>query len=455
MVSIGIDVGTTTVSACAVDTGTGRVLRIWTQPHGFLPARHPWEQLQSVEETERLVRSILAECAAGPDIACLGLTGQMHGILYLDERGRAVSPLITWQDGRGDLPMPGSGETYAQALRRLTGYPCATGYGAVTHYYNVCSGAVPPEAAAFCTIQDYLFLRLTGGVRPVTHPSDGDSLGLYDRTRDAFDAAAIRRAGLDLSLFPSVSRDCTAQTIFGFPAAVAIGDNQACFHGAVREPRDGLLLSVGTSAQISCWTDVPGEVPGVEARPYVDHGRLLSGASLCGGRAYALLAQFCRQLLDAAGDRCTDVYGLLNRLAADGMDLPDPLLVDTAFSGTRLEPTRRGAIRNIGTGNFTPERLAAGFLQGCVDELRDFYRRMEPLLPCQPRYLVGCGNGLRRNPVLQQLFARTFGMELRLPAHREEAAYGAALFAMIRTMPHRDPDAIRGLIAYAPQLLSP
>ena len=449
MVSIGIDVGTTTVSACVLDADTGKILRSWTEPHGFLPPAHPWEKIQSVEEIEGIVSSFLSEItAAYPEIACLGLTGQMHGILYLDAQGHPVSPLMTWQDERGNEVVPGTDTTYAQQLTALTGYPCATGYGAVTHYYNVLNGLVPKGAASFCTIHDYVFLKLTGAARPVTHPSDGASMGLYDLASDDFDEAAIRKAGMDPALFPAVSRDAVAMTPYGFPAAVAIGDNQACFHGSVQDPRESLLVNVGTGSQISCWTDIPGEAGGMEMRPYVDGGRILSGSSLCGGRAYALLEQFCRQFLAAAGHPVESAYDILNRLAA-GCETPDePLVVDTTFSGTRLDPTLRGAIRNIGTGNFTPDRLAAGFLQGCVDELFAFYRQMEPLLPRRPKYLVGSGNGLRKNPTLQRLFARTFQMELRIPAHMEEASYGAALFAMICTMPERDPQSIRNLIAY-------
>ena len=39
-----------------------------------------------------------------PQTASIGLTGQMHGIVYLDREGRCISPLYTWQDGRGNLP---------------------------------------------------------------------------------------------------------------------------------------------------------------------------------------------------------------------------------------------------------------------------------------------------------------------------------------------------------------
>lgn len=449
MVSIGIDIGTTTVCACVLDAGTGEIVKTWTQPHGFLSAAHSWEKIQSVEEIAEIVDAFLKEItAAYPDIACLGLTGQMHGILYLDAEGKPVSPLMTWQDGRGNQMLPGEDETYAQRLSRLTGYGCATGYGATTHYYNVCNHLVPDGAACFCTIHDYTMMRLAGWKRPVTHPSDGASFGLFDLAAGAFDEEAIRKAGMDPAMFPAVSMDASAPTAWGFPVTVAIGDNQACFHGSVQDPRESLLVNVGTGSQISCWNDAPGCSADIEQRPYVDGGHLLSGSSLCGGRAYALLEQFFRAFLREAGVETGSAYEVMNRLASDWETLEEPLVVDTTFSGTRQDPTIRGAVRNISTENFTPAHLTAGFLQGCVNELYAHYQKMEPLLGRKPRYLVGSGNGLRKNPTLQAMFARTFGMELRIPKHLEEASYGAALFAMILTMPERDPQSIRNLISY-------
>ena len=67
-----------------------------------------------------------------PDIGGIGVTGQMHGILYLDELGRAVSPLYTWQDQRGAERL--TQQTYAERLSELTGYTLSTGYGVVTHF---------------------------------------------------------------------------------------------------------------------------------------------------------------------------------------------------------------------------------------------------------------------------------------------------------------------------------
>ena len=41
-------------------------------------------------------------------IVSIGVTGQMHGILYLNSDGQAVSNLINWQDKRGDIPIKDS-----------------------------------------------------------------------------------------------------------------------------------------------------------------------------------------------------------------------------------------------------------------------------------------------------------------------------------------------------------
>ena len=285
--------------------------------------------------------------------------------------------------------------------------------------------------------------------KPVTHPSDAASIGLFDLTANKFDEKAIIAAGMDPSFFPAVSHNLSSETAYGFPAAVAIGDNQACFHGSVRDPQNSILVNVGTGSQISCWTKCfHSGSETIETRPYLKNDYILSGSSLCGGRTYALLESFIREFLSAAGYSADSLYDVMNRMAASYDTLSDPLIVETTFCGSRQNPDLRGSISNIGTDNFTPAHLTAGFLQGCVNELYAYFEQILPIIKRKPRYLVGSGNGLRRNPALQSMFSRTFQMELLIPAHLEEAAYGAALFAMICTMPDRDPQEIRNLIRY-------
>ena len=102
-IAVGIDIGTTTICACAVDADSGKVLETWTREHGSIQGSMEWEKLQSPEEILTDVFWILEDVKrkyAG--IAGIGLTGQMHGILYVNSEGAAVSPLYTWQDVRGE-----------------------------------------------------------------------------------------------------------------------------------------------------------------------------------------------------------------------------------------------------------------------------------------------------------------------------------------------------------------
>ena len=60
--------------------------------------------LKETAETEYWLKLLTISDFITEDIAVIGITGQMHGIVYTDCNGMAISPLYTWQDGRGNLP---------------------------------------------------------------------------------------------------------------------------------------------------------------------------------------------------------------------------------------------------------------------------------------------------------------------------------------------------------------
>ena len=165
MKTFGLDIGTTSISAVIFQEKTG-VLEAKTITNGtFLPSKS-WERLQDPltiwQKTSALAETLLQR---HPDVQAIGVTGQMHGILYLDADGEAASPLYTWQDGRGDLPFD---ETHSRAehLSALTAHPLSTGNGMVTHFYNLHHGLVPENAVCLCTIGDYIAMKLAGLTRP-------------------------------------------------------------------------------------------------------------------------------------------------------------------------------------------------------------------------------------------------------------------------------------------------
>ena len=426
---LGLDIGTTTVSAVVYGEGQG-VLAAKTVKNGsFLPGQ-PWEKIQDPRVIyETAMASLRQMLAQHPDVRAIGVTGQMHGIVYLDAQGAPVSPLYIWQDGRGDLPFDGS-ETWAGRLSRITGYEVATGYGMVTHYYNLHQGLVPENAAVFCTIHDYLAMKLAGLSRPLTEPTDAASLGLYDAPNGCFDSKALEAAGIGAELLPGLITDpCLGVGELGLPVYAAIGDNQASFLGATGGRTDVLLVNMGTGSQISVYSPGCMKTATLETRPFPDGGWLLVGASLCGGRAYALLENFFRQTVKMVTGSGDSVYDAMGRMLDSQPEPEDQPQIVTLFQGTRKDPSLRGSVTGLGTENFTPLDFTYGVMHGMARELYDMFRGYLDMGGTTPAAMIGSGNGLRKNPHLCRIMEKAFGCPLILSENNEEAACGAAIYA--------------------------
>lgn len=429
METLGLDIGTTTISAVVYDSNMGVLTSRTIRNDSFLTGQS-WERIQDpcviYEKSLSVVRELLS---LYPDVAAIGLSGQMHGILYLDDQGEPVSPLFIWQDGRGDLPYD-EHCSWAAHLSALTGYALATGYGMVTHYYNLNHNLVPPAAAKLCTIHDYLAMKFSGRTVPVTEATDAASLGLYDGPHHRFDPDALAKAGIDSSMLPEVVTElCLGTGMLDIPVFAALGDNQASFLGATGGQTDVLLVNMGTGGQVSVYSSDYIQTQTLETRPFPDGGWLLVGASLCGGRSYALLETFFRDTVKMVTGQDVSAYDAMAKAMEASPDLSTSIKFTTLFQGTRKDPTLRGSIQNIGADNFTPAHFIHGVMQGMADELYTMYDGYLTLGGKPPVSMVGSGNGLRKNPHLCRIFETTFGVPLLLSQNDEEAACGAAIYA--------------------------
>ncbi|HTZ50825.1 MAG TPA: FGGY-family carbohydrate kinase, partial [Spirochaetia bacterium] len=102
----------------------------------------------------------------------------------------------------------------------------------------------------------------------------------------------------------------------------------------------------------------------------------------------------------------------------------------------------------IGLGNFTPEHLVVGVREGIATELLDFYGRLPGARRAEITGLVGSGNAIRRNGALRQVFERRLGLRMKVPAHREETSFGAALLAGVASGTFPDLAAAGALVRY-------
>jgi sedoheptulokinase len=379
----------------------------------------------------------------------IGITGQMHGILYLNANGNAISPLYTWQDGRGEL-LGKNGQSIVEELISETKCKLATGFGAVTHYYNLHHDIVPASAKWFCTIHDYIAMKLANKGSPVIHISDAASFGFFDVKQGCFDSAALEKIGMDNSMFPTVTKgyNFLGRMEKEVPVFTAIGDNQASFIGSVRDMKNSILLNVGTGSQISVYTNSCQKDLSLETRPCINDSFLMVGSSLCGGRAYAILEHFFRSVAELAGAQTASMYSVMDKLSEGYVNLTNKLEISTKFCGTREDPNLRGSIINLSEDNFNPQNFVCGVLQGIVDELYEKYREFGCHTEHKPLMIVGSGNAVRKSEVIQRMFTEKFGIPIKIPVHSEEAAYGAALFALVGAGAYKNIEEAQTIIRY-------
>jgi sedoheptulokinase len=448
----GLDIGTSTLCGLLLDESSGEILAVRNEPNAFaLPAARPDEALQGPEAILAASRRILDHLlGGGPQAAAVGVTGQMHGILYVDREGRAVSPLYTWQDGRGDRELSG-GQSYAAFLSERLGCTVSTGMGAVTHFWLARQGSLPAEAAALCTIPDFVAMRLAGASAPRMDPTMAASLGCYDLRKLSLRSEELARLELDPALFPPVALDYPALGRGPGGAAVftALGDNQASFLGSVRHLPRSALINIGTASQVSVFTDSYPKKPGLDVRPFPFGGYILVGAGLCGGQAYSLLHEFFERTVRLfTGGREGAAWELMNGTGPESLPGKDRLVVDPRFSGTRAEPGLRASIGNLSPQNFTPGELIVGVRAGIAAELFAFYQEFGAEVRRGIDTLVGAGNGIRMNPYLLKALEERFGLPVHVPVHREEASFGAALLAGLASGLLPDRAAAGALIRY-------
>ncbi len=429
MYSIGIDIGTTSICAVLMNNNTGEILcSTVCQNNSFIESPHPWEKIQDVSKIEKKVfeaiDGVLSNKGEG-ELVSIGISNQMHGILYYDANGEAVSPLYIWQDERGNLPYK-DGKTYAQHLGSFAGY------GLVTDFYNRVNSLVPKTAVGVCTIGDYIAMKLTGTKKALMHITNAASFGCFDINNNEFT--------VDNGMLPEVTAEFkTVGEWRGIKVSVAVGDNQASFIGSVGV--DAPLLNVGTGSQISYLSATPVTGENTESRPYDGKRYLIVGAALCGGRAFSMLERFFASVVElATGEECPSLYKQIDKMLETKTETD--LVADSRFCGTRANPEIRGGFSNMSQDNFTAGDMAVAMIYAIANELHAMYAggRTEKI--------VCSGNGIRKNLALQKVVSEIFEAEIKIPLYEEEAAYGAALTSLVAVGKADNIDEAQKLIKY-------
>lgn len=441
---LGLDIGTTGCKAALFDEA-GHTVASHTEEW---PLSHPspgWAE-QAPEDwwtgTVEAIRGLLhASDASSDEIAGVGLSGQMHGAVLLDDRLRPVRPAIIWSDTRTTPQCRAITETVGgtERLVQLAGNPALEGFTAPKVLW--VRGHEPEHYARASLLllpKDYVRARLTGEV--AQEISDAAGTLLLDVQRGEWSEELLRLLDLDPSLLPrivgsaEVAGAITAEVaaLTGLRAGTPVvggGADNACGAvgtGVVREPL--VIVSVGTSGTVLAHSDQPRLEPGGRVHTFnhaVPGAYYLMGVHQ--GSGYSL--RWLRDTLglrDAAG---REAYDGMTAEAAAIAPLAEGLWFLPYLQGERtphLDAAARGVFFGI-SGVHGRAHLVRAVLEGVAFSLRDSYEILQGLgLPMREVRITGGGAG---SDVWMGILASVLGVPLVRTSATEGPAFGAALLA--------------------------
>ncbi len=439
---LGIDIGTSKTAVVILDQ-RGEILVWESQAHDAdLPSplgRHEQNPEKLLESAWGVVEKL--PWSLKKQVTSIGVTGQMHGCIVLDDMGKPLTPLINWQDQRC-LDEP----DFLPSLQQKTSCRLATGYGSATLAWLKQKGEMPLQSRSACLISDLAVAILCGLKLPVMDPTNAASWGLFDLERLDWDREALHQADLPESLFPRVIPSGSRAGVLcgdlsrklglslNIPVSVALGDNQASILSSLDNPERQLAMTLGTGGQVSAVLPAGEKAPTTavgcpwECRPFPGNRFALVAAPLCGGLAWKWLAESVRTWMKELGQDppgLEEVYRKLNQLGLSATT-PDSLEVAPHFLGERHTAGLKGAIAGITLENFRPGTLSKALARGIFENLRSM---LPPEALRGRNEIIGSGNALARNPLLVRMAVEVFRMPVRLKNLREEAACGAAILA--------------------------
>jgi xylulokinase len=421
----GLDVGTSSVKGLLVRAGDGAVAARAEVEHP-LSMPHPGWAEQDPEHWWTGAQAVLDALGAEGEIASIGLTGQMHGLVALDASDRVLRPAMLWNDGR-------TGAQCAEIEQRV-GLPAL-----IAHTANrALPGFTAPKllwlarhepevyARIACVLlpKDYVRLRLCG--EHATDVADASGTLLFDVARRRWSDAMAAALDVDPAWLPPAleSPQLSGTTPGGIPVGAGAGDQAAGALGVGVDRPGPASVVLGTSGVVFAASeafaaDAAARVHAFcHAVPGAWHsmGVMLSAAGslrwlrdvLAPGRAFAaLLAEAERWEPGAEG------LTFLPYLAGERTPHADPD-ARGAFTGLSLRHDRGALVRAV--------------LEGVAFGLRDGLDLVsETTLPPARPTLGRVSGGGARSRLWLQILASVLELPLQRTAVDEGASFGAAL----------------------------
>ena len=418
----GLDVGTSSVKGLLVRADDGAVVARAEVEHPLSMPRPGWAE-QDPEDWWTGARAVLDALGADGEIATIGLTGQMHGLVALDAGDRVLRPAMLWNDGRTGAQCAEIEQRVGlRALIAQTGNRALPGFTAPKLLW--LARHEPDVYARIDRVllpKDYVRLRLTG--ERATDVADASGTLLFDVARrswsdEVLDALEVPRAWLPRLL---ESPEVSGETADGVPVAAGAGDQAAGAVGVGVDRPGPVSVALGTSGVV--FAALPYYAPDREARVH----------SFCHAVPGAWHAMGV--MLSAAGSLRWFRDALApgepyERLVSEAEEWPagaEGLLFLPYLAGERTphaDPDARGAFTGLSLRH-DRGALARAVLEGVAYALRDSLELLAAL-GVRPESGRVSGGGARSDLWLR-IVASVLGIPLERTVVEEGAAYGAAL----------------------------
>ncbi|XVJ58799.1 MAG: xylulokinase [Tepidisphaera sp.] len=446
---LGIDVGTSSVKAVLLDP-SGRVLAVGSAPVPLLTPAPGWTEQDPEawwQATIHAVKQAISIAHASPsDIRAVGLSGQMHGSVFLDapsvlSGGRspgAIRPALLWNDQRTADELEGIEATAGgrASLVKAVGNAALTGFQLPKllwlrrhepqHFAKTAAVLLP---------KDYIRFRMSGEL--ITDTGDASGTLVLDVEHRRWRTDLIAKLGLNPSLFPRIVESASpAGTISEFGAEAlglrkgtlivgGSGDNQCGAVGAgIVEPGRALAI-LGTSGVVYAHTD--------RFSPDLPAGRTHAMCSAAGANAWCVTGV----MLSAAGSLQWASDKLfpgvpMETLLAEAWATPagaEGLVFAPYLQGERCphpDPNARGAFVGLslrhGRGH-----MVRSIIEGVSFAMTEILTLVRSLGVDVRSLRVGGGGA--KSPQWRQLLADLASVPVEVPTTEEGGAYGAALLA--------------------------
>jgi xylulokinase len=417
---VGLDVGTTGVKALALSPA-GDVLARAESDYALSTPRPGWAE-QDPGDWVSAAQEALAALGTG-DIAGIGLSGQMHGLVALDAGERVLRPAILWNDQRTEAECREIEERLGVArLIELTGNRALPGFTAPKLLWLRAHEPETYERIAHVLLpKDHVRLALTG--ERATDVADASGTLLFDVAGRRWSEDVLEALELPAAWLPPAheSPSVTGETAGGIPVAAGAGDQAAGAVGVGVTAPGPVSVVLGTSGVV--FSTLPGAVVDPEGRAHV-FCHAVPGAWHAMGVMLSA-AGALRWLRDALAPG--EPYDRLVGEAAAWEPGAEGLLFLPYLAGERtphVDPNARGAFVGLSLRH-DRGALVRAVLEGVAYGLRD---SLEILRALGCRLDVGrASGGGARSDLWLEIAASVLGLPLERTAAEEGAAYGAAL----------------------------